>query len=144
MLTDEKLKLYIQQTKKKLKVKIYTPLKYFRGLRTKRDVQSRIVTMISRKNSNDTSLFPTDAKIKTKPSGWSLKFKKKYPGVSGKLPDIAKATGIPLKILKAVFARGIKAYLTGHRPGASKYQWAYGRVYAYIMNPKRVHDLDLY
>ena len=44
------------------------------------------------------------------------------------LVNKAKKTGMPYGILKKVYDRGMAAYKTGHRPGASPQQWALARV----------------
>ena len=44
----------------------------------------------------------------------------------------AKKSGIPLGILKQVYNRGMAAWKTGHRPGASQQQWAHARVNSFI------------
>ena len=44
----------------------------------------------------------------------------------------AKKTGIPLGILKQVYNRGMAAWKSGHRPGASQQQWAHARVNSFI------------
>ena len=44
----------------------------------------------------------------------------------------AKKSGIPKGILMQVFRRGMAAYGTGHRPGASQQQWAFARVNSFI------------
>ena len=41
-------------------------------------------------------------------------------------------SGMPYSILKKVFDRGMAAWKTGHRPGASQQQWAYARVNSFI------------
>ena len=154
MLSDEKIKKYIPELKKELGIKLYTPLRYFRGLNTKAQMKSRMKTMHERikkakknpKAKNLLAPFKTDKKVKTKKSKWTLKFHKKYPGVGGDLKDIAKATKIPYRIIKKVYERGVKAFLTGHRPGVTAVQWGYGRVYSFIFNHKLKslrHDKDL-
>ena len=40
----------------------------------------------------------------------------------------AEKSGMPLGILRKVYNRGLAAYKTGHRPGASQHQWAMARV----------------
>ena len=40
----------------------------------------------------------------------------------------AKKSGMPYSILKKVYDRGMAAYKTGHRPGATPQQWALARV----------------
>jgi hypothetical protein len=49
------------------------------------------------------------------------------------LQEIAKVTGIPLDILKKVYDKGLAAWRTGHRPGATQGQWAYARVYSFVV-----------
>jgi|TARA_B100001093_G_scaffold34012_1_gene29431 nicotinic acid mononucleotide adenylyltransferase len=44
----------------------------------------------------------------------------------------AKKSGIPKGILMQVYKRGMAAYGTGHRPGASQQQWALARVNSFI------------
>ena len=44
----------------------------------------------------------------------------------------AEKSGIPYSILKKVYDRGMAAWRTGHRPGASQEQWAYARVNSFI------------
>ena len=44
------------------------------------------------------------------------------------LVNKAKKTGMPYSILKKVYDRGMAAYKTGHRPGATPQQWAMARV----------------
>ena len=44
------------------------------------------------------------------------------------LKNKAKKSGMPYSILKKVYARGMAAYKTGHRPGTTAQQWAMARV----------------
>ena len=44
----------------------------------------------------------------------------------------AEKSGIPYSILKQVYNRGMAAYKTGHRPGATQQQWAFARVNSFI------------
>lgn len=147
----------IDQIKKTLGVKIYTPSRYFTGL-TRSEKKKRVKTMIKRreqlKNGHSKKLYKkydTDYK-KTKKSKWTIAFHKKYGTMkellkkypqTKPLERISKVTKIPLKVIKEVFKRGQKAWVTGHRPGATASQWGYGRVYAFIMKNKLNHDLDL-
>ena len=48
----------------------------------------------------------------------------------------AEKSGIPYDILKKVYDRGMAAWRTGHRPGASQEQWAYARVNSFITKGK--------
>ena len=55
-----------------------------------------------------------------------------YPGLQKK----ADKSGMPLGILKQVYKRGLAAYKTGHRPGATAPQWAMARVNSFITKGK--------
>ena len=117
--------------------KIYAPLKYFRGLETLTGVETRYKKML-RKNYK---FFDTDRGQKTKTSSYTQKFRKRYPGVKS-LPDIAKATGIPLKTVKTIYNRGLAAWRTGHRPGASPQAWGYARVHSFATKGKTYYTAD--
>ena len=117
--------------------KIYAPLKYFRGLPSLKNVETRYKKMMKK----DYTPFKTDNKVQTVQSSYTKQFRKKYPGVT-KLKDISKVTGIPLKTLKTVYDRGLAAWRTGHRPGASPQAWAYARVHSFVMKGKTYYTAD--
>ena len=48
------------------------------------------------------------------------------------LVNKATATGISKSILKSVYAKGLAAWKTGHRPGVGQHQWAMGRVNSFV------------
>ena len=52
------------------------------------------------------------------------------------LKNKAKKSGMPLGILKQVYNRGLAAYKTGHRPGATAPQWAMARVNSFVTKSK--------
>ena len=58
----------------------------------------------------------------------------------------SEKTGISYDILKQVYDRGIAAWKTGHRPGASQHQWAFARVNSFIMGgpTQKTTDADLW
>lgn len=66
--------------------------------------------------------------------------------VTKTLKNKAKSTGIPMGILRKVFAKGMQAWNTGHRPGVSQHQWAMGRVNSFItgVGGARRVDADLW
>jgi hypothetical protein len=136
MLSDSDIRKKITQLRKS-EGKIYAPLKYFRGLNTLKNVETRYKKMLKR----DYTPFKTDNNVETKTSSYTSKFHKKYPGVT-KLKDISKVTGIPLKTLKTVYDRGLAAWRTGHRPGASPQAWAYARVHSFVMKGKTYYTAD--
>ena len=80
---------------------------------------------------------PGDASAKTKPS----KHTKKYDQMFGEaqiegLKNKAEKTGISYGILKKVYDRGMAAYKSGHRPGATAQQWAFARVNSFVTKSK--------
>ena len=54
----------------------------------------------------------------------------------------SKQTGIPYGILKKSYDRGMAAWKTGHRPGASQQQWAFARVNSMLTGGKADPDLQ--
>lgn len=118
--------------------KIYAPLKYFRGLETAKQVETRYKKMIQ-KNYEP---FQTDKNIITKPSNYTKRFKKIYGEHVVTLPQIAKATGIPLSTITTIYNRGLAAWRTGHRPGASPQAWGYARVHSFATKGKTYYTAD--
>ena len=117
--------------------KQYAPLKYFRGLKTLGEVETRYTKMLKK----DYRRFKTDEGQKTKTSSYTQRFRKMYPGVKS-LPEIAKATKIPLKTLRTIYNRGLAAWRTGHRPGASPQAWGYARVHSFAVKGKTYYTAD--
>lgn len=56
----------------------------------------------------------------------------KRRGEGGTLEERAEATGVPLDILEEVHRRGMGAWSTGHRPGASRTAWGIARVDSFL------------
>lgn len=58
----------------------------------------------------------------------------------------AKASGISIETLRAVYRRGVAAWNSGHRPGTTPQQWGMARVNSYITKGKGTYhgaDKDL-
>ena len=85
--------------------------------------------------------FKTDKGVKTRKSKYVRKFKAMFPDVHS-LEDRAKVTGVPLKYIKASYNRGMAAWRTGHRPGATEQQWGYGRVDSFLTCGKTYSTTD--
>ena len=101
---------------------------------------------------------PGDARSKTKLSKHTIAYRKKFgefveigkaaddhkKNTPGKLNEKqiaglkkkAEKSGISYGILKQVFNRGMAAWKTGHRPGATPHQWAFARVNSFITKSK--------
>ena len=136
-LTDSQITKKVGELRKK-EGKIYAPLKYFRGLGTLKEVETRYKKMLKK----NYKFFETDKGQKTRTSSYTQKFRKKYGPEVKSLPEIAKATGIPLKTLKTVYNRGLAAWRTGHRPGASPQAWGYARVHSFVTKGKTYYTAD--
>lgn len=137
VLTDAQITKKVGELRK-TQGKIYAPLKYFRGLKTLKDVETRYKKMLKKDYSN----FKTDEGVKTRTSTYTQRFRKKYGQNVKSLPEISKATGVPLKTLQTVYNRGLAAWRTGHRPGASPQAWGYARVHSFIMKGKTYYTAD--
>jgi len=135
-LTDQEISKKVRELRK-IKGPVYAPLKYFRGLNTLKDVETRYTKMKKKTYTK----FSTDKDVKTRTSSYTKRFREKYPNAKS-LPEIAKATKIPLKTLRTVYDRGLAAWRTGHRPGASPQAWAYARVHSFVMKGKTYYTAD--
>ncbi len=58
------------------------------------------------------------------------------------LKNKAKASGMPLGILRTVYRKGMAAWRTGHRPGVTQQQWAMARVNSFITGGKTTQKSD--
>src|SRR5210317_681107 len=135
-LTDAQITRKVAELRR-TKGKQYAPLKYFRGLKTLGEVETRYTKMLKK----DYRQFKTDEGQKTKTSSYTQKFRKLYPGVKS-LPEIAKATKIPIRTLRTIYNRGLAAWRTGHRPGASPQAWGYARVHSFVTKGKTYYTAD--
>lgn len=127
---------------------MYVPEKYLKGLssktRKKRVEEIRKRTQKHWKDPRAYRPFQTDKGVKTRKSSYTSRFHKKYPN-AGTLEEIADATKIPLELLQKVYNRGMAAWRTGHRPGASQHAWGMARVHSFALHGKtyRTADRDL-
>ncbi len=148
--------------------KLFLPEKYFKGL--SRAARSRRVKEIARgvklhwKNPAAYRPFKTDleflAKARNrrrtcnkvackdevparakKTSSYTEQWRKLFPN-STSLGQKAKATGVPLKYIKESYNRGMGAWRTGHRPGATEQQWGYARAHSFLLCGKTHYTTD--
>ncbi len=147
----EKSKKKNKKTVKKFlkKSDIYSPYKYYEGLTLKaaKERYKRIKKGSKTKSDDKKSYkpFKTDFRdgnrIKTKTSNYTKEFKKIFPNANS-LEDKSKVTGVPLSYLKKVYNKGLAAWRTGHRPGATGQQWGYARVHSFLMKGKTFYTAD--
>lgn len=132
------------------------PKRYLSGLspeeKKKRvaEIKKGRTTRTDDKSAYATSRFKTDEGKKTKPSKYTQRGKKLLAGsdaktLDAKLAVLSKKTGYSVGTLKKVYNRGLAAWRTGHRPGASQHAWAMARVYSFVTGGKttRTGDKDL-
>ena len=58
------------------------------------------------------------------------------PKIEKALKTKSEETGVPIGIIRIVMRRGMAAWKTGHRPGATEQQWGYARVNAFLTKGK--------
>lgn len=123
----------------------YEPARYFSGLsktrkiRRKKEIRSR--SKLSWKNPLAYRPFATDKGTKTRKSSYTSKWHKRFPESHG-LEEASKNTGVPIRFLRESYNRGMAAWRTGHRPGATAEQWGYARVYSMLLKGKTYHTTD--
>jgi len=124
---------------------MYLPEKYFKGLsKTKKASRKREMKKYGSKHWKDPAAyvgFKTDKNVKTKSSSYTKKFYKLVPNAKT-LKQKAEKTGVPLKYIKESYNRGLAAWRTGHRPGATEQQWGYARVHSFLTCGKTYKTTD--
>lgn len=112
------------------------PKKYYAGDMSKSTKEKRAAHF----NKKKSGPAPGDASAETKPSKHTQNYKKMFGELFSELDeekiaglvDKAEKSGMPYDILKKVYDRGMAAYKTGHRPGATAQQWAFARVNSFV------------
>ena len=72
-LTDQEISKKVRELQK-IKGPVYAPLKYFRGLNTLKDVETRYTKMKKKTYTK----FSTDKGVKTRTSSYTKRFREKY------------------------------------------------------------------
>ena len=54
------------------------------------------------------------------------------PKIEKALKTKSEETGVPIEFIRIIMRRGMAAWKTGHRPGATLQQWGYARVNAFL------------
>ena len=125
--------------------KLYYPKKYYKGLTAKKRIQRKgeikKYGSMSWKNPKAYVGFKTNKNVKTKLSSYTARWFKKFPNAKS-LKDKSKVSGVPLKYIKKSFNRGLAAWRTGHRPGATPQQWGYARVHSFLLHGKTYHTTN--
>ena len=124
---------------------MYLPKRYFTGLsQTKRALRRKELAKrgkMSWKTQKAYRPFKTDMGVKTRKSQYSLEWKKKFPDVKS-IEQASKVTGVPASLIKESYNRGVAAWRTGHRPGATKEQWGIARYRSMLLCGKTHYTTD--
>jgi hypothetical protein len=119
------------------------PVRYLTGVRNKtlrkKEISRR--SKLSWKNPKAYKPFLTDKNMKTRKSKYILEWKRKFPNSSG-LKRYSQATGVPEKLIEESYNRGMAAWRTGHRPGATQQQWGYARAASMLLCGKTHYTTD--
>ena len=133
------------KTRKKKKDREFWPPKYYKGLTLRqKQIRKKEIEKFGAKDWKDPAAyrgFRSDAFIPAKSSSYTKEWKKIFPDATS-LEEKAKATGVPLKAIKASYNRGMAAWRTGHRPGATEQQWGYARTHSFLLCGKTYHTTD--
>ena len=127
---------------------MYWPLKYRKGLTRRQNAERKRSatrrTRMSWKNPKAYVPFRSDKGVKTRRSSYTSRFRAKYPTAKS-IREISAKTHVPVKTLRTVYNRGMAAWRTGHRPGASQHAWGMARVHSFVLHGKtyRTADADL-
>jgi hypothetical protein len=130
-----------RQTRKQ---KQFHPKKYYAGLsKANKTRRRKEIAKFGALHWNDPKAyvgFKTDA-VPTKESKYTAAWRKRFPTAKS-LEEKAAATGVPLAQIKECFNRGMAAWRTGHRPGATEQQWGYARVHSFLLCGKTHYTTD--
>lgn len=130
---------------RKVKLPTFFPTNYFKGLsKTKKAKRKQEIEKYGAMNWHSKKAykgFKTDIGIKTKKSQYTRSWDEMFPDVKS-LEDRAKVTGVPEDLLQKSYNRGLAAWRTGHRPGATQGQWGFARVSSLLLLGKTAYTTD--
>lgn len=129
-------------------MKLKGPRRYYAGLsKTRKRQRAAEIEKYGALHWRDPAAyvgFKTDVGRKTRRSGYTVQWQRRFP-TAHSLEQKAAVTGVPLRFIRASYNRGMAAWRTGHRPGATQQQWGYARVHSFLLCGKtaRTTDSDL-
>jgi hypothetical protein len=123
----------------------FWPPKYYAGLSQTRKAKRRAeIRRFGALNWRDPAAyrgFATNVGVKTRKSSYTAEWQRRFPEARS-LAEKAAVTGVPLRFLEASYNRGMAAWRTGHRPGATQQQWGYARVHSFLLCGKTARSTD--
>jgi hypothetical protein len=125
----------------------YHPTRYYSGLsKTRKLKRYREIQKFGALASDDPRAyvgFKTDIGVKTKTSSYVKTLKARLrTDESLSLQQKAERTGVPYRFLHECYDRGLAAWRTGHRPGATGPQWGHARVASLLVCGKTHYGPD--
>jgi hypothetical protein len=124
---------------------LFWPPKYYKGLsKTRKAKRKAEIKKFGTRHWKDPKAyvgFQTNKGIKTRKSSYSQQWSKLFPDVKS-LKGKAELTGVPLDLIEQSYNRGMAAWRTGHRPGATQQQWGYARVSSMLLLGKTALTTD--
>jgi hypothetical protein len=121
------------------------PRKYYAGLDRKTQKRRRAeILRYGKLDWRDPAAyvgFKTDVGRKTKSSRYTQKWNRRFPDAKS-IEERSKATGIPKQYLQESYDRGMAAWRTGHRVGATQQQWGYARASSFALCGKTALTTD--
>jgi len=123
----------------------FSPPRYFSGLsktqKRKRAAEIRRFGSMGWRDPAAYRGFITDRGVKTRKSSYTTAWRQRFPDAKS-LEEKAAATGVPLRFIRDSYNRGMAAWRTGHRPGATEQQWGYARVHSFLLCGKTALTTD--
>jgi len=124
---------------------LFWPPKYYKGLsktrKAKRKEEIKKYGVLSWKDPKAYVGFKTNKGIQTRKSGYTQQWNKLFPDAKS-LKERAEVTGVPVDLIEECYNRGMAAWRTGHRPGATQQQWGYARVSSMLLMGKTALTTD--
>jgi hypothetical protein len=121
------------------------PRKYYRGLspraKHQREKEIKKYGSMHWKNPKAYEGFKTNDEIISRPSSYTMQWNAKFPDAKS-FKEREAATGVDAELLKESFDRGMAAWRTGHRPGATQQQWGWARVSSLLCKGKTAKTTD--
>ena len=123
----------------------FKPTKYFQGLsktrKAERHAEIQKYKSFHWKDPRAYKGFKTDRGVKGKQSDYTRRWKARFPNATS-LKAKSEATGVPISYIRKSYNRGLAAWRTGHRPGATEQQWGYARVHSFLLCGKTYKTTD--
>lgn len=122
------------------------PKKYYRGLTRKQALERKAeIKKFGKIHWSDPKAyvgFKTDKYAKTRrKSSYTAQWDRLFPEAKS-IKERAKVTGVPEKYLLKVGDKGLGAWISGHRPGATQGEWKFARISSFLLCGKTHYTAD--